>query len=281
MANIKLSGFNVRGLLNSEKRRTVFQYFKENKIDLVFLQGTHSKAELENSWKHKWTRDGHIEFSHSNTQGGGTLCLMKNKLKITSESIIHGQMQKLKLLINNNKITIYNIHAPNTDKDQQIFFENLKSNIANDQGYDFLILAGDFNVVRNFQLDKQNGNVQKRKSHKILNEILDLFNLEDIWRKLNPKKKMFTWSKNNPKIECRLDFFFISKSLKNNVTRAEIDHLKVKSDHRPIYLDFDSMKPKRGPGYWKFNNSLLLNEEFCKEMNTLIETSWTEHFGDR
>ena len=37
------------------------------------------------------------------------------------------------------------------------------------------------------------------------------------------------------------------------------------------------MKPKRGPGYWKFNNSLLSNEEFCKEMNTLIETSWTEH----
>ena len=65
MANIKLSSFNVRGLLNSEKRRTVFQYFKENKIDLVFLQETHSKAELESSWKHEWTRDGLIEFSHS------------------------------------------------------------------------------------------------------------------------------------------------------------------------------------------------------------------------
>ena len=97
----------------------------------------------------------------------------EQKLKITSESIIHGRIQKFKLLSNNKKITIYNIHAPNTDRDQQIFFENLKSSIAKDQGYDFLILTGDFNIVRNFKLDKRNGIVQKRKSHTILMKYLN------------------------------------------------------------------------------------------------------------
>ena len=79
MANIKLASFNVRGLLNPEKRRTIFQYFKENKLDLVLLQETHSKVELEKSWRDQWTKDGNIEFSHSNTQGGGTLCLKNSK----------------------------------------------------------------------------------------------------------------------------------------------------------------------------------------------------------
>ena len=28
---------------------------------------------------------------------------------------------------------------------------------------------------------------------------------------------------------------------------------------------------KSGPGYWKFNNSLLQNKDFCNELKTIIE----------
>ena len=75
----------------------------------------------------------------------------------------------------------------------------------NDQDYDTLCLVGDFKLVPNFPLDTRNGNIPKEKSLNKLENILETFQLLDIWREQRPKSKQFTWSQKTPKIEFRLD----------------------------------------------------------------------------
>ena len=283
MAIIKFASFNTRGLLNNEKRKTIFQYFKQRDCDIVLLQETHSKRVFEHSWRSEWKLNGSITFSHSETHDGGVLCLFKNKLKdVTSTNIIPGRMQKIKLEINDAKLIIYNIHAPDHDKDQITFFQKLQNEIANDQDFDTLLLGGDFNVVMNHSMDKKNGTNIKKKCIADLKNIIQNFNLDDIWRKKNPTKKSFTWSQRTPFIECRLDYFFIQTNMTKNVKGTDIDHLNIKSDHRPIYLDLDMTVAKRGPGYWKFNNSLLKDEQFRKQIDDLINIVWenTDNISD-
>ena len=109
--------------------------------------------------------------------------------------------------------------------------------------------------------------------------------LVDIWREKYPNKKSYTWSQKTPKIECRLDYFFIpSKGIKH-VQNTYIDTNKTDSDHRPIFLNIEMEQTLRGPGYWKLNNSLLNDADSCtniekisfKElgMKTTIMTTYT------
>ena len=58
------------------------------------------------------------------------------------------------------------------------------------------------------------------------------------------------------------------------------DHVKhidilpaVCTDHSAIVLSFVAIAPaKRGPSYWKFNNSLLKDNDFIDQMKERIES---------
>ena len=63
----------------------------------------------------------------------------------------------------------------------------------------------------------------------------------------------------------------VPRLLCNQVTRCDILPC-VFSDHDFVILDYDiAGLPLRGPGVWKFNNSLLDDESFCLEISDLIE----------
>ena len=67
------------------------------------------------------------------------------------------------------------------------------------------------------------------------------------------------------KIQCRLDHFFISKQLKNHVKECKILP-NIYSDHSAVdlSLSFKESELPRGPGFWKFNNSLLSDINFVE-----------------
>ena len=76
-------------------------------------------------------------------------------------------------------------------------------------------------------LDKQGGIIMTRK--KIVDRIEEIqmtFNLHDIWRVKNPKKKGFTWSQKSPFIFCRLDYWLISDTLQDLIKNVHIMPLK-------------------------------------------------------
>ena len=101
--------------------------------------------------------------------------------------------------------------------------------------------------------------------------------LVDIWRLQNPALKKFTWKSSNPFKMRRLDFFLISDDMQRNVNSCEILH-GIQSDHSPLLLKIFSIpESQRGPGYWKFNNSLLNVSNFVDSMRALINELISHH----
>lgn len=93
------------------------------------------------------------------------------------------------------------------------------------------------------------------------------YDLTDIFRERNPLSKVFAWKSNiSPGILCRLDYFLISRQVYLNV---QSDGLLpgLRSDHYFVTFSLIPVKVKRGPGYWKVNNSLLDDPDHLKLMS--------------
>ena len=69
------------------------------------------------------------------------------------------------------------------------------------------------------------------------------------------------------KIQCRLDYFFISKDMESSIKDVEILP-NIFSDHSAITLSMSSVvtETKSGPGFWTFNNISLLTDENYLQM---------------
>ena len=88
----------------------------------------------------------------------------------------------------------------------------------------------------------------------------------DAWRIMNEEKRGFTWKRLNPeKKQARLDYFLISPDMFFFLHDCEIVP-GYRTDHSGVLLklqiNFDNEK---GHGYWKFNNSLLKDQEYVKK----------------
>ncbi|KAJ8046854.1 hypothetical protein HOLleu_05676 [Holothuria leucospilota] len=135
--------------------------------------------------------------------------------------------------------------------------------------------GGDFSFVFNFDLDKKNG--VRHTNFKAREECLNLmthYNLVDIWRNRHPLSKQFTWKSSiNDDVYCRLDFFFlISNALIMNVIHDDLMS-GFRSDHSFVFITTSTATGKRGPGFWKFNNSLLENKEYVNMIQSFLNDS--------
>ena len=149
---------------------------------------------------------------------------------------------------------------------------------------DKLIIGGDFNTVLNENIDKKGGNKgQISKSRNFLKQLIEKFNLVDIWRVKNPNTQQFTWRQATLKIYCRLDFFLVSNTLQDSVLEAGMIHA-FRSDHSGISIEIKCSEPEqRGRGHWKFNSKLLENDQYTDAVVTNIK-KWIDevnHYDDR
>lgn len=262
--NIKCLSLNIRGLNKSLKRRTVFRWLHHQNCSFVFLQETYGSKECENVWKAEW--GGEVFFSHGTNHSKGTMILINPKLKCKVEKKIcdkSGRYIILDIALAGARIVLVNIYAPNDINQQVVFFKKLQE-LLQDYSEETIIIGGDFNCTLS-EKDKKGGNPGNRK-HAVVNEInklCNLYDLNDIWRSLNPDAEKFTWRNKSFKIQCRLDFFLISKKLNDLTDNCKIVYAP-ETDHSAtlLHLKSDELKHKKGPGFWKFNQSLLKDETY-------------------
>ena len=94
--------------------------------------------------------------------------------------------------------------------------------------------------------------------------------VHDIWRIKNPTTRSYTWSQSEPLNFSRLDYWLTSNSLSDNVSSVYIIP-SIKTDHSII--EFQDLGDKaKGPGIWKFNCSLLSDNLYVEQINSLIPT---------
>ena len=73
----------------------------------------------------------------------------------------------------------------------------------------------------------------------------------------------------------QIGLFLYPKSPINVYKKVYIDTFIIKSDHKPVIIEIDIRKiPKRGPSYWKLNNSLLKDVTYCDEIKQIIDNTW-------
>ena len=164
--------------------------------------------------------------------------------------------------------TICNIYAPNDDNVD--FFTNTM-NAVEECANGHIIIAGDYNMVLNPDIDATGRTSNNQKAMNYVNNYMDEMNLCDIWRILNPDKQQYTWYRSKPsKCMSRLDYMITDLGLVNSVKNSKIEN-RIQSDHCLITLTLEAESYKRGPGSWRLNNSLLMRQEFVDEMKQHIE----------
>ena len=121
------------------------------------------------------------------------------------------------------KIVFWNIYATNDTTLQVHFLRNLSQSIINQYANERIGRGGDFNCALN-DLDKRGGRSLEHKKNVIneLNTLLFTHDLVDTWRLKNPNLPGFTWNNPSMKIQCRLDYLFLSKNFERAIADVKI-----------------------------------------------------------
>ena len=171
-----------------------------------------------------------------------------------------------------NHIVLVNIYTPNDVNQQVSFFKELENRLQ-EYSEETITIGGDFNCTLS-ELDKKGGNPNSRKLPVVreIDKLCNLYDLNDIWCQRNPNETQFTWRNKSFKIQCRLDYFLISKKLNDLTDKCKILYAP-ETDHSAILLHIKSveLKQEKGPGFWKFNQSLLQDEAYVSKLHTELE----------
>ena len=133
--------------------------------------------------------------------------------------------------------------------------------------------------TKSIDLDCSGGKPFKKDSVKQIQHLSLDFDLVDIWRVRNPESKRFTWRQKNPFIQRRLDYWLISDACQDDIEKSDIIP-SINSDHSAIFLHFNSLdKQKHGPSFWKFNASLIDDNDFVTLINESVLV-WLNEFNE-
>ena len=165
-----------------------------------------------------------------------------------------------------------NLYAPNDISQQVQFFENVMNKLSN-YADENIIIGGNLKCPLT-ELDKIGGKPveNKKRVRDKISQLSHLYSLQDVWREMSPKEKQFTWRDKAYKVQCRLDYFLASQNLASLAKECSIVH-EPGSDHcaLKLFIQSDSLNKKAGLGFWKFNSSLLEDEEYINEFKANIE----------
>ena len=266
LSELNILTFNVRGIRNATKRRSIFRHIHTKyRRSIAVLQETHSSPEIETIWKNEF--GGEILFSHgmSKHQGGVAICVPTSIGGVTEVLYCseNGRIIVVKRKQQNLDFTLLGVYGPssNASHEKLAFLQEIRNALAN-YGTGSEIVLGDFNI----RLDE--GDTEASRE---LQNILDSFSLKDIWKEQHGDKLGFTWQRPNHKNQSRLDYIFMSNTfLNSNVIQSSVDP-GIHSDHSCVTLSMKSRVHSRGPSIWRFNNSLLENNEFVDLVKAEIQ----------
>ena len=264
----KFVSLNVRGIRNYEKRSSIFSFLKDQEASFYFLQETFSDPSDESLWKNEW--GGEIIFSHGTRHSRG-VCILINpsvkKLKVVySHCDASGRFILINLTVDCLELSLCNIYAPNNHTDQLQFIQNLNNLLIDKSELSSLIIGGDWNCTLT-KKDKKGGLLWKPTIFR--NSILitmDMLNLIDIQRIKHPNVDKYSYESKALKMKSRIDYFLMAKNLTKYVHKIDIQP-SIAPDHKLVCLSIQWEKlSTRGPGFWKFNNNLLKDEDYIERI---------------
>ena len=218
---VRISTLNVRGLKNYAKRIAVFQWIKDNKIDIAVLQETYCGKSFVKKFSKSW--DGKVYHSPTDSNHSRGVCVLVNKNSSCKISDIQNDKEGRKIFlninINNIDYNLVNIYCPSKVAERINFLNTLINWTREKQTSENLIICGDFNCV-----DDKNDRVSKLtdRSSDALSELKKSLKTVDIWRQLNPNKLDYTFIDSSHRhSNSRIDMILISEQISQFVQTCE------------------------------------------------------------
>ena len=173
-----------------------------------------------------------------------------------------GRVVLISISLNGQKLSLCNIYAPNDQANQLQFMQELNNCIIDKTELNSLIVGGDWNCTLS-KKDKIGGAPWKPTNHSnLISTTMEMLDLVDIQRVRHPKLRKLTFESKSLELKSRIDFFLMARTFTINVKTTE-NYPSIAPDHNAIYISLTlSNKCPRGPGFWKFNNTLLEDAQY-------------------
>ncbi len=186
---------NTRGLRDSFKRKSIFLFCKNEKVQCFLLQETHSVDLDEKFWSNQW--GDKILFSYGSNRSAGVAVLLNNfpgKILTTVPNTC-GHWIICVFEISENVLILGNIYGYNNHNQNKILITEVTT-VVKDlcQRYpteDF-IFGGDFNMVIDEWHDRSPSKYLRHHYNPILLDFCSVFKLIDVWCTKNPGIQVFT-----------------------------------------------------------------------------------------
>ena len=271
-----ISSLNVRGLKYAPKRLSVFQWLKDQNIDIACLQETYCTQSFEGKFSKLW--DGQIYHSLSKSNHARGVCVMiRKQFQCNIINVIKdddGRKLMVNIEIDNKQYSVINIYCPNNIKDRIDFLTDTMDWIDEFKCSDDIIMCGDVNCVTD-DLDRVTKLVDK--SADALIKLKDTLKVSDIWRKLHPQVRDYTFIDPSQRhSDSRIDVIMISDNLANYAQLSEHKYAPV-PDHKAVVTQLCTSPNTRGKGYWKLNVSVLSDDEYVSGIRDIIKKTMTDY----
>ena len=148
--------------------------------------------------------------------------------------------------------------------------EKCEQYVAKDN--DGLLVTGDFNLVMDTTVDRNNSDTNHHKSLATLQAYMEKSHLCDAWRLRHPTERLYTWhrwNKEHRPLCSRIDMTLVPLSLLDCLENCKIEHGQF-TDHSLVSITLKTDEFRRGPGIWKFNNLLLNDTTFCEGLIDVV-----------
>ena len=268
---LSILSLNVRGL--TLKTHHINILIRKYKPDFLCLQETN----IDNKHKEQ-TVKSKLEivrgiFNYPDTHCNGTAILQTSanwEIQGVNKTLA-GRVTTVNITNKNDRYSLTNIYAPSKTQFKDIFYTELKEHLISNTIKHNNIILGDFNTtieekdIIGYRGDNRPGRYE-------LKQIVTTLDLQDTFRRKYPDKIDYTFKHKPISQATRLDRAYVS----DNIFIEDHIHLEQTltfTDHKGILVNLGHIQVRSNAPHWKFNDSLLENEEFQKAIKIAIEFS--------
>ena len=273
--SFKFLSLNVNGLNDRLKRTALVDWLKCMKVDIACLQETHAPShESIRKW---FANTGFRVVSSCHTSKScGTALLIKDSLTVSK--IIKddaGRFVQALVDFGEDQLSFVSLYAPSRNPERNNFFTSLTELIDLSRP---VFVAGDFNSVLDNLLDRKRrpsfvggASARHQESGPALQSLLSYTQTYPLWRTLHPGRIAYSWSHASGTFASRIDMIWAPTIMNDFIKECEY-HPSFFSDHQYLLVKC-SLRDRlaTGPGVWKFNTSLLQDQDY----NNLVTSFWS------
>lgn len=185
---LRIASHNTQGLNSQVKRRNIFQYYHNQKIDVILLQETHFPRSYNAKFIHPKYPTFFLATAEDKTKRVAILFSHNSKFTLQTEfKDQDGRFILLKGVLDDQLYSFVSYYAPNQGQAKFLYmFQKLEPLLEGT-----IVVGGDSNMVFDSGLDKQHPlgaqtTCPPKQSLRIA-KLIHQQKLTDIWRELNPQ----------------------------------------------------------------------------------------------